>query len=268
MPEADLAHACLRLAELQVRRKFVIKATNRQVNAAAALIRRGLSFDPNADEKTREAVIARAQRMAKRAFAGKPQAAADESVFLLVETDVNVVGQAIAPLNARRAEIEKQMIALGRSLPVWRWAKGVAGFGEIGLPVVIGETGDPARYPNFRHMWKRLGLMPFDGRACSVWRRAGGKPEGGWERVGYSPHRRAEVHACVAEPLLKHQIEAAEKSGTEFGKPKGKYGQVYIARREQTKIAHADWPKAHAKADAMRIMSKALVADLWAEWPR
>jgi hypothetical protein len=268
MLEVDLAAACLQLAELQARRRFVIKAANRQVNAAVALIRRGLGFDPNADEKTREAVKKRAQRMAARAFAGKPQAAGDESVFLLVETDVNVVGQAIAPLNARRDEIEKQMIALGRSLPVWRWAKGVAGFGEIGLPVVIGETGDPARYPNFRHMWKRLGLMPFDGKACSVWRLAGDMPAGGWERVGYSPHRRAEIHACVAESMLKHQIEAAKKSGTEFGRPKGRYGEVYVARRVKTKAEHSDWPKAHAHADAMRIMSKALVADLWAEWPR
>lgn len=159
------------------------------------------------------------------------------------------------------------MIAAVRQLPAWRWAEeAVAGLGAIGLAVIVGETGDLSRYPNFRHVWKRLGLMPFDGKACSVWRRAGDMPKGGWEQVGYSPHRRAQIHACVAEPMLKHQITAAAKTETEFGRPKGRYGEVYVERREKTKIDHPDWPKAHAHADAMRIMSKALVADLWAAW--
>jgi hypothetical protein len=67
---------------------------------------------------------------------------------------------------------------------------------------------------------------------------------------------------------MKHQLKAAKKSDTEFGKPKGPYGHVYVARREKMKLAHPDRPKAHAKADAMRIMTKALVADLWMAWPR
>jgi hypothetical protein len=265
---SDPALVCLRLAELQVSRKFTIKATNRQINAAASLIRRALGFDPNASEKERKAVKARALRMATRAFARKPQDAADESAFLLVETDVNVVTLAIAPLIGRRKEVEKEMIVAARSLPVWQWAKAVAGLGEIGLPVIVGETGDLSRYPNFRHVWKRLGLMPFEGKACSVWRRGGGMPEGGWERVGYSPRRRAEIHACVGEPLLKHQIASRAKTNTEFGSPKGRYGEVYVARRERMKLLHPDWPKAHAKADALRIMTKALIADLWLAWPR
>ena len=260
--------ACAQLVELQVRRRFIIKAKNRQVNAAEALIRRVLGFDPNATEKEREAVRARAQRMALRAFAGKPQAPEDEDDFAEVATDIHVVACAIEPLVKRRKEIEKDMVLAARALPVAQFAKGVAGFGEIGLAVLVGETGDLSNYPNFRHVWKRLGLMPFDGKACSIWRRSGGMPAGGWERVGYSPQRRAEIHACVAESMSKHQLEAAAKTETEFGKPKGKYGEVYAARREKTKLAHADWPKAHARMDALRVMTKALVADLWLEWPR
>ena len=260
--------ACAQLIELQVRRRFVIKAKNRQVNAAEALIRRVLGFDPNATEKEREAVRARAQRMALRAFAGKPQLPEDEEDFNEVATDIHVVALAIEPLVKRRKEIEKDMVLAARALPVAQFAKGVAGFGEIGLAVLVGETGDLSNYPNFRHVWKRLGLMPFDGKACSIWRRSGGMPAGGWERVGYSPQRRAEIHACVAESMSKHQLEAAAKTDTEFGKPKGKYGHVYVARREKMKLAQPAWPKAHAKMDAMRIMTKALVADLWLAWPR
>ena len=260
-PSSDPALVCLRLAELQVRRKCFIKAANRLAASATATIRRALGFDPNADEKARGALKARALRMASRAFAGKPQAAADEAAFLTVSTDIGVVALAIEPLTARRKEIEKAMIGAARSLPAWRWAAGVAGLGDLGLAVIVGETGDLSHYPNFRHVWKRLGLMPFDGKACSVWRRTGGMPAGGWEQVGYSPHRRAEIHACVAEPMLKHQIAAGRKTSTEFGSPKGRYGDVYVARRERTKRDHSDWTKAHAHADATRIMSKALVAD-------
>ena len=206
--------------------------------------------------------------MALRAFAGKPQPPEDEDDFAEVATDIHVVALAIEPLVKRRKEIERDMVLAARALPVAQFAKGVAGFGEIGLAVLVGETGDLSNYPNFRHVWKRLGLMPFDGKACSIWRRSGGMPAGGWERVGYSPQRRAEIHACVAESMSKHQLEAAAKTDTEFGRAKGKYGHVYVARREKMKIAHSDWPKAHAKMDAMRIMTKALVADLWLAWPR
>lgn len=51
-----------------------------------------------------------------------------------------------------------------------------------------------------------------------------------------------------------------------FAKSKNRYGEVYAARRAHTAIAHPDWTKAHSDNDARRIMTKALVEDLWRAW--
>ncbi len=259
---------CLRLQELQNQRKFMIGAYNKQVVAAGALLRRALNFDPSAEDSDRDAIANRALRIVGKAFAGKPQDEADREILAPIETDINVVAKAVEPLKARRVEIEKEMAALGKRLPVSLWAKGVAGLGPVGLTVIIGETGDLSNYPNFRHVWKRLGMMPFEGKACSTWRRENNMPEGGWLRVGYSPKRHAQIYACVTEPMMKHQIEGAAKTETEFGLPKQKYGAIYVARREKTKLEHSDWSKKHALFDATNIMTKALVSDLWLEWRR
>jgi hypothetical protein len=134
--------------------------------------------------------------------------------------------------------------------------------------VVIGETGDLSNYAGVRKVWKRLGLAVYEGRAYSTWRRKGGLTAEEWTAAGYKPTRLAEIFSCVTEPMAKHQIESAEKSNTGFGRPKGKYGEVYVKRREQTLPLCDDpeYTRAHAQRDALRIMTKALIADLWSAW--
>jgi hypothetical protein len=263
----DTSNICKALALLQTRRKLAISSVNRQTNAVTAFVRTTLGFSTFMQEAERDKIAARARRIVAAAMSGKPQSADDVDHFLLVEADIAVCVAALKPFQLRRNEIEKEMRELATSLPVWStFALGVKGFGPTGLAVMIAETGDLNNYPNFRKVWKRLGLMPYEGKACSTWRSKGGMPEGGWEKVGYSPRRRAEIYGCVADSMSKHQCVGAKKSDTEFGVPKGPYGKVYVARREKTKIDHPDWTKAHSNADALRIMTKSLVADLWSVW--
>jgi hypothetical protein len=270
---ADISALCANLQELQVQRRFYISLVNKITNAAGARIRRVLGFDPTADEKANAKIKTRAASILSKALAGTPQAAEDEDIATTLHTDLVALNLALAPLQQRRDDIEKQMVAFAKQLPAYAFAKGVKGFGDLAFAVVVGESGDlnGERYTagqglGVRRLWKRLGLAPFEGKAMSTWRKGGGLTAEQWTAAGYNPHRLAEVFSAISDPLSKHQIESAAKSGTAFGRPKGPYGEVYVRRREHTAVAHPDWTKAHARNDALRLMTKSLVGDLLTVW--
>lgn len=158
-------------------------------------------------------------------------------------------------LAAARHEIELEMKRIVRKLPVYPWAKDVKGLGELGLAVIISEAGDLSNYPKKGHLWKRLGLAPFEGKAYSTWRMKGGLSADDWTEAGYSPRRRAEIYAVISEPMFRAQSVAA-----------GPYRAIYDRRREATGVAHPDWTKAHSHMDGLRIMTKYLIRDLWNAW--
>jgi hypothetical protein len=64
----------------------------------------------------------------------------------------------------------------------------------------------------------------------------------------------------LAESLFKLQSDGRRDIGP--------YRIIYDRRRERTAITHPDWSKLHSHRDAMRVMFKALVADLYAAWMR
>lgn len=243
------------LAEWQVRRKFYIGISNKQSNAAKALVRRIIGWRYDADEDDREKMNARAARIVAAALAGKEQKPDDAEAFGALAYDLGVVASAIAPCTKARHEIELEMKRVVRKLPVYAWAKSVHGLGELGLAVIIAEAGDLSKYPKKGHLWKRLGLAPFEGKAYSTWRMKGGLTAEQWTDAGYSPRRRAEIYAVISEPLFRAQSVV-----------QGPYRAIYDRRREATAIAHPDWTKAHSHMDALRKMTVILIRDLWKEW--
>lgn len=243
------------LAELQVRRKFYIAATNKQTNAAKALVRRALGWRYDAEDGDRTGVNARAARIVAAAFAGKEQKPEDGDVYAALAFDLATIAIAIEPLTKARHEIEMQMKRTARKLPVYAWVKEVKGLGELGLAVIVAEAGDLAAYPKKGHLWKRLGLAPHEGKAYSTWRMKGGLSADEWVAAGYSPRRRAEVYAVVSEPLFRAQSCKA-----------GPYRTVYDHRRERTAETNPDWTKAHSHMDGLRKMTKHVVRDLWHQW--
>lgn len=249
---------CEALQELQVRRKFWIGIANKQTNATGALVRRNLGFVGDQDEATREKLKKRAARVVARALGGKPQEAEDGDVARVLADDFLVMQASLAPAVARRHDIELQMKRVVRKLPVYEWAKGVRGLGEIGLGVIVGEAGDLSKYATKRKLWRRLGLGMAPGHeahAYSTWRMKGGLMAEDWTAAGYAPRRRAEIHACVAEPMFRQQTMVT-----------GPYRQAYDKRRAHCEVTHSDWTKGHLHADALRIMTKKLISDLWSEW--
>lgn len=203
------------LAELQVRRKFYIGTVNKQTNAIKALVRRALDWKRDQVEEDRKKLNARAASIVTAALAGKDQKQEDSEIFAGLAFDLGVVAKTIEPCTNARHQIELEMKRAVRSLAVYEWAKGVRGFGELGLAVIVGEAGDLTNYPKKGHLWKRFGLAPYNGRAYSTWRMKGGLTADEWTEAGYSPRRRAEMYAVIAEPLIK---------------AKGPYRDVYLER--------------------------------------
>lgn len=243
------------LAELQVRRKFYIGVVNKQTNAVKALVRRALGWRYDEADGDREKVNSRSSRIVAAALAGKDQKAEDAEIYGALAFDLATVASAIEPCIKARHEIELEMKRIVRKLPIYQWAKSVKGFGELGLAVLLAEAGDLSTYPKKGHLWKRLGLAPFEGQAYSTWRMKGGLSADDWTEAGYSPRRRAEVYACVSESLFRHQTVS-----------QGPYRAIYDRRRATTAESHPDWTKAHSHMDALRVMTKVLVRDLWKEW--
>ncbi len=259
----SLEQQCSALAELQVRRKFCIKAVTKQSNAAGALVRRALGVKFDAEEAEREKGNARAGRIVAASIAGTPQREEDLEVAAAVAFDLVVVAQGIGPYERARHQFELEMRRVARTLPAAVWADGVRGLGELAMAVIVGEAGDLARYGAEGKLWKRLGLAPYGGKAASTWRREGGLKAEDWTALGYAPRRRAEIYACVGDPLFRAQSAARDGS-----RAAGRYRVAYDARRARTAETHPDWSKAHSHGDGLRIMTKLLVSDLWSEWRR
>jgi hypothetical protein len=170
-----------------------------------------------------------------------------------------------------RKETEKEMRELAAQLPVHAFAKGVKGFGELGLAIIIGEAGDLSNYPTVSTLWKRMGLAVIDGvRQMRLTDKEAAI------RHGYNPKRRAEIWA-IADSMFKHQWRG-EKEGVP-AHAMGDYGAVYGARKLHTLSRVVDtedlpftdrnkWTDKRRDNDARRVMTKALLKDVWREWHR
>ena len=245
------------LIELQVRRKFIIKMDIANTNMLKALVARMCGFDPNGDEADRKRLWNRASKIVSTVFAGKPQKPEDLAVSRAIAPEMEMMRLMLQPLWARRAEVEDEMERLAAELPVYDRLD-IAGFKAIGLAVIIAEAGNLSNYSTVRKLWRRLGLGMAKGHeahAYSTWRRAGGLSAEDWTLAGYSPKRLGQVFGVVTVPLF-------------MSKARNRYGDVYARRRARTAITHPEWTKGHSDNDARRVMTKALISDLWSEWRR
>jgi hypothetical protein len=218
-------------------------------------------WQPDADEKERAKANREVAELIKAARAGE----GDEAIAIIVA----MTDEARAPADRERKRHENEMERLAAELPVASWVESVPGFGMLGLATIVAETGDLANYANPAKVHKRLGFAPYDGFAGSSWKRESWRPrmltKEEWIANPFSGRRYAMVHQ-VAVWLKNKQWIGAAKTDDGVGKPNGKYGEVYANRREHTSATHPDWSKQHSHMDALRVMMKKVLTDLWAEW--
>jgi hypothetical protein len=267
---ASLAEICMSLMEHQVERKFAIQMEAGIVQRISARIVRAIGGSGD-DEAARKAAWKRAERIVHRAVAKKPkpQEEADREVAAILRSHLEMTRQALGPVTAFRDSVEERMREFAKKTPVTGTIEATPGFNLLGVAVIIGEAGDLNRYSTVRKLWRRLGLGMAPGHeahAYSTWKWLG-LPADEWERAGYSPKRLGQIYGVVTVPLVMH-------------KSKSRYGAIYEARRAHTAIMHptvtsaeckADpirWTPSHSAMDAGRVITKALIADLWSEWRR
>ena len=176
-----------------------------------------------------------------------------------------------SPLEAEEGVVVKQMEKLVKRHPLHDFAKSVTGLGQLGLAVILSEARYPlTNYTNPAKLWKRLGLglvQHSDGGWRTQGRPGSSATAEEWKLHGYNPERRAQLFAVVGDPLAKHQNRRGRV---------GPYGKVY--RHEKAKallkaridakagIPSSDptaWTRKRAESHAKRVMTKALVRDLW-----
>lgn len=64
----------------------------------------------------------------------------------------------------------------------------------------------------------------------------------------------------IAEALVKSGVRKDE-NGERYALTE--YGQLYIDRRNTTAVTHPEWTPGHSQNDAMRILMKRLLRNLW-----
>ncbi len=250
---------CTAIQELQVRRVFYIRRINMMDNAMRALVRRMLGWRWEISEAERSKINVRAARIVSALQSGKPLKDDDQRIGDAVRGDVMTVVAARTPLVAAREDVESAMRKLAQSMPVWAWGKDIAGFGPLGLAVIIGEAGDLSNYATVSRLWKRLGLAVINGERQR-------KKVNAEDAIahGYNPRRRAEVWSCVGDPLFKHQYGRTDKETGLVLRDPGPYRIVYD--RAKAAFLERGKTKQHAHDHGMRLATKELLKDLWVMW--
>lgn len=291
------------LVSLQRSRQFCITQKNRSERAIESLIASTMGFRLDADEKDRKSVFARAKAFrltAEKGGEGHNTADTQRSFALSAIVPLIVISaDNRAPWVKLREEVEANMQTVAAQLPpnVVAFARTVRGFGItslLPLAVLTAEAGIPiGDYRTVSGLWSRMGLGVKDGQRQGGWcNKEQLVNDNGDPTLRYSPKRRAEAWAFCSDSMFRGQWrgeaeldEDGEKS-KKSGKPvvkivpahaDGPYGLVYERRRMHTAprflaTAHLSnkdrdkWTKGRCHNDARRIMTKALLIDLWREW--
>lgn len=285
------------LVELQRRRRYF----SRQVMAAERSIDDYLARTPDharrESEKNNLPAFARAKayrQAVERAFKlEQPGLAPDAEIVLLSASSRRMWEKQLAT-------VVKQIEATAATLPAADYVRGVRGFSVRALGVIVGEAGDLSNYATKERLWKRLGLAVVEGQRQQRVRGPDAK------KHGYNAERRSEVWVFCSDVMFRAQWRGARdedgkdpaKSGKPIAVPAhpiGPYGEIYRARRQHVEVLNADGAYAiramgfataakrngkkpapehlagrltrgHIHSDATRIMSKALIENLWRAW--
>ncbi len=264
------------IVELQKQRVFCIKSQSRSDRSCESFIARSLGYRSDLPEKERKAIFARAASMRRAVEKGRHEwheshrvtaLDADGDGQLVPDNHTSSATSVCTPIilnsamarkawDNHRAQVEKQMIRLARTLPVHEWQTNVAGFGDLGLAIIVGEAGDIGSYATKERVWKRLGLAVIEGERQQ--RKSNAEQAAAH---GYNPRRRAEIWT-ISDSMFKHQWRGAKEENPAHAV--GPYGNVYAKRKTHTETR--EWTDGHRDNDARRVMLKALVEDVWRVW--
>jgi hypothetical protein len=250
------------LKALHRKRRYWMKLQQKIDRALESYVRINFTaWSPDLDEKQRAAENKKALALltAARKGEGDPE-------LIRIVTRTELVRE---PIDLERTEMERQMTQAAAALPVYAYVESVHGAAALGLGTIIAETGDLANYANPGKVWSRLGFAPYDGLAGSSWKRETWRPRSLTKEEWIAHPFNASRYALMFQIglwLVNAQVEGKEKSGTDYGRPKGPYGEAYVSRRKHTAVTHPDWTPMHARQDAVRYVMKRYLKHLWQAW--
>lgn len=228
----DVPTLVMYLIENQTYRKFAIKGQQWCDRRTESLIASRIGYDPeNKDEKERRALFAKAASI--RTMIEKEENERKKTGKIRIDhPDISREGMLKVIINSAasrqtwdtmRGKCEANIADFAKMLPVYEWAKGVRGFGDRGLGIIVAEAAgiekheDGTRKPptilgeyrSIAGLWKRMGLATIDGE-----RQRKMSDKDAASAHGYNPKRRAECWT-LAESLLKAQICSALRASKE-----------------------------------------------------
>lgn len=169
--------------------------------------------------------------------------------------------------------------ALRRSA-IHPWVKQTVGLGEKQTARLLAATGDPywhlaeGRPRTVSELWAYCGLhvLPadhstFGAHSGTVGGEQGGDPGHGscdahGVSAGVAPRRRRGQQANWSTDAKTRAYLCATSCMKQLRSP---YRPVYLARRQRTADTHPEWSPLHSHNDALRIVAKAILRDLWRE---
>lgn len=157
--------------------------------------------------------------------------------------------------------LQKQM----KAHPLGPWVKKQKGVGEKQAARLLASIGDP--------YW--IDEAEFEDDNGNITKRASGPRTVSqlWAYAGLhvdSTSGEAIRHRKGVQSNWKTEIKtrAYLVSTSCIKQMEGGYRKIYDARRAATKISHPDWTDGHSHNDALRIISKAILKDMWIEAKR
>lgn len=285
------------LVNQQKLRKFAIVAQSRSDRSTEALIAGEMGFSIDLDEPARKKVYTAAK--VYRVAVEKGTNDGGKYPHLVYPILINKSSR--AAWDELRMKQESAMEEIAKTLPCAKFVETVRGLGPLGYAVLQAEAGRPfTDYGTVSKLWKRMGVAVIDGERQQRRTNAeeaklhGYSPKrraqlyafvsdtmlrGQWRGA------RVECPVCAAGKAFTRKeagivcsacktVIATETAVIAPGYALGPYGEIYARRKawtlpriEDTKdIAMTDkekWTGLRCENDARRIMSKALLRDLW-----
>jgi hypothetical protein len=197
------------------------------------------------------------------------------------------VAQLAALVDALKALEHQGTLQIQRAVrkhPLGPWVKATIGVGEKQAARLLASIGDP--YWNTLHdrprtvseLWAYCGLHVIPGGhwsgdthgliAAGDSTSTGGDAHVSREALpgfGVAARRRKGVKANWSADAKMRAYLIATSCIKQASSP---YRDVYDKRREHTAVTHPDWTPGHSHNDALRIVSKEVLKDLWRESAR
>jgi hypothetical protein len=208
--------------------------------SALSLIGRTLGYRTDLPDNKRRTFLAKRKELFAAVEAGSINGELPPGVVVFVQTAITQRG----PLDEMRRSVEREMVRLAESLPVWPLVKDWRGFGALGLAIIVGEAGDLNNYANPGKLWKRLGVAP---KYCYAMITKRGK------EVLAIPRARRSALFTVGDALIKQGSE---------------YRALYLERKAYEHEQDPEMSDMYVHRRAQRYMEKRLLRNLWRAWRR